>query len=240
MPPVNLRRARSSGAWGAARLTRTAPNLAQRRRREAFRPPAAIVRGGRGLAHADEELGAALAKARCAADAAKPPESCPRWSSQQTPSSAATKDGLGGLERELHATFQASRLPAPEAGARAVAQISNACEDHSPEGVAFVMNPWWCWGRLALVSRRRGGLAAKRRAAEKRLIRQHPSLTPNFNSSTSSGARAKVCGGELLNRLVSELVRALICPSPATGRRRWPGNYPVVEKAGAKGDVLLS
>ena len=26
--------------------------------------------------------------------------------------SAATKDGLGGLERELHATFQASRLPA--------------------------------------------------------------------------------------------------------------------------------
>ena len=56
--------------------------------------------------------------------------------------SAATKDGLGGLERELHATFQASRLPARQKQEHAlVAQITNACEDHSPEGVAFVMNP---------------------------------------------------------------------------------------------------
>ena len=98
-------RPRSPRAWGALVATRSgAPNLAQRRRRELiFRPPAAGSRGGRGLAHADEELGAALAKARCAADAVRAPQQGqPRHQMEQptmkSVQSAATKDGLGGLE----------------------------------------------------------------------------------------------------------------------------------------------
>ena len=153
--------------------------------------------------------------------------------------SAATKDGLGGLERELHATFQASRLPARQKQEHAlVAQISNACEDHSPEGVAFVMNPLVVLGppgsgKSTIVA----AWLAKRRAAEKRLIRQHPSLTPEFQFVHVVGCtRQSLLVRELLNRLVSQSwCNDLICPSPATGRRkRWPGNCPVSSRRRAR------
>ena len=61
-----------------------------------------------------------------------PYQELPRQMDQPTMKSvqsAATKDGLGGLERELHATFQASRLPARQKHEHAlVAQITvSAC-----------------------------------------------------------------------------------------------------------------
>ena len=108
--------------------------------------------------------------------------------------SAATKDGLGGLERELHATFQASRLPARQKQEHAlVAQISNACEDHSPEGVPFVMNPLVVLGppgsgKSTIVA----AWLAKRRAAENASSGSTRHSPRSSSSSTSSGVPDKV------------------------------------------------
>ena len=124
-----------------------------------------------------------------------------------------------------------------------MAQISNACEDHSPEGVAFVMNPLVVLGppgsgKSTIVA----AWLAKRRAAEKRLIRQHPSLTPEFQFVHVVGCtRQSLLVRELLNRLVSELVQRFDLPeprdwSPKTLAWKLPG---LLEKAGAKGDVLI-
>ena len=144
---------------------------------------------------------------------------------------------------ELHATFQASVAGSPETGARARRADQNACEDHSPEGVAFVMNPLVVLGppgsgKSTIVA----AWLAKRRAAEKRLIRQHPSLTPEFQFVHVVGCtRQSLLVRELLNRLVSELVQRFDLPeprdwSPKTLAWKLPG---LLEKAGAKGMYLL-
>ena len=62
---------------------------------------------------------------------------------QPSASSDARRMGLGGLERELHASFQASRLPLSGAAHEhaLVAFLEEQCEDHAPAGEVFRMRP---------------------------------------------------------------------------------------------------